>query len=139
MNDPNCIFCKIIAGQIPCKKVYEDDQVLAFLDIGPLAEGHLLIIPKSHYVTLDEMAPEAVASTTRVLPHLAGAVRKAMAAQGYNILQNNGKVSGQVVNHVHFHIIPRVESDGLGYRWNASAYPEGRADEVLGRIREALA
>lgn len=138
MRDPNCVFCKIITGEIPCKKLYEDGSVLAFLDIGPLAEGHLLVIPKEHYVTLDEMTPDAVAQTTRVLPRLAAAVQQATDAQGYNVLQNNGKVSGQAVRHVHFHIIPRVEDDGLGYRWNASEYPEGRADEVLARIQGAL-
>lgn len=138
MNNPTCIFCKIVAGEVPCHKVYEDEHVLAFLDIGPLAEGHLLVIPRKHYVTLEDMNPDQVAGTTRVLPALAGAVRRAVNAQGYNILQNNGKVAGQVVNHVHFHIIPRVESDGLGYRWNASQYPEGRAEEVLGKIKEVL-
>ncbi|MHC4675909.1 MAG: HIT family protein, partial [Planctomycetota bacterium] len=105
---------------------------------GPLADGHLLVIPKQHFSTLDEMSPDQVAAVTRHLPVLGRAVLKAVSAEGYNVLQNNGKVSGQEVLHVHFHIIPRVSADGLGYRWNASKYPEGRAEEVRRQIVGAL-
>lgn len=139
MNDPSCVFCKIVAGEIPAQRVFEDDAVLAFLDIGPLAEGHLLVIPKPHYVTLDEMSPDAVAAVTGRLPGLARAVLRVTGASGYNILQNNGRVSGQAVFHVHFHIIPRRENDGLGYRWNASQYPEGRAEALHRQLVEAMA
>ena len=138
MSESDCVFCKIVAGQIPSLKVFEDESTLAFVDIGPLAEGHLLVIPKQHFETLHEMSPDQVANITRHLPRLAQAVVKAVSAQGYNLLQNNGKVSGQQVLHVHFHIIPRVANDGLGYRWNASKYPEGRADEVRQQIINAL-
>ncbi len=136
--NPDCIFCKIVAGEVPCLKIYEDEHVLSFLDIGPLSDGHTLVIPKAHFVTLDEMPPETVERTTRVLPGLARAVQKATGAEGYNILQNNGKVSGQAVMHVHFHIIPRAEGDGLGYRWNAGTYPEGRAEAIHEAIRGEL-
>lgn len=138
-SDPNCIFCKIVAGQIPCMKVFEDARILAFLDIGPLAEGHLLVIPKTHAERLEQMSPDDVAAVVRHVPRLARAVLQVTGAAGYNLLQNNGKVSGQVVPHVHFHIIPRTDGDGLGYRWPASQYPEGRGEEVRKRMCEALA
>ena len=130
----SCVFCEIVAGQIPALKVFEDEFTLSFVDIGPLAEGHLLVIPKQHFETLHDMDPDEVAAITRHLPRLGQAVMKAVSAQGYNVLQNNGKVSGQEVPHVHFHIIPRVAADGLGYRWNAKKYPEGRAEEVRRKI-----
>ena len=134
----DCIFCKIAAGNIPCAKVYEDENCLAFLDINPLAEGHTLLIPKKHVETIYEMTPEAVAAVTRVLPTLSRAVQTGVKAKGLNILQNNGLCSGQVVGHVHFHLIPRAAADGLGYRWPAGKYPEGRAEEVRAMIAEAL-
>jgi len=138
MNDPSCVFCKIVAGEIPSLKVFEDSSVFAFLDIGPLAEGHLLVIPKKHFVSLSEMSDEDITGVTRHLPRLGRTVVEAVSAEGYNVLQNNGKVAGQEVQHVHFHIIPRKASDGLGYRWNASKYPEGKAEEVRRRIQEML-
>lgn len=130
MTDPSCIFCKIVAGEIPSMKVAETDAMFAFLDIGPLADGHLLVIPKDHYERLEQMEPAAVAAVTREVPRLARAVLEVTGAPAYNLLQNNGRESGQEVGHVHFHIIPRVAGDGLGYRWNASKYPEGRGEEL---------
>jgi histidine triad (HIT) family protein len=138
MSDPDCIFCKIVAGQIPALRVFEDEAVLAFLDVGPLAEGHVLVIPKRHYHRLEDMPADAVADLARHLPRLGRAVMKATSAPGYNVLQNNGREAGQVVGHVHVHIIPRAAGDGLGYRWNASKYPNGRADEVRQQLVAAL-
>jgi histidine triad (HIT) family protein len=137
-TDKNCVFCKIIAGEIPSMKICEDDVALAFLDIGPLAEGHVLVIPKEHHEQIDTMPGELVGKVTAHVPRLAKAVLAATGAEGYNVLQNNGKVSGQAVPHVHFHIIPRRASDGLGYRWNAGTYPEGRAEAVQQEILKAL-
>lgn len=134
----DCIFCKIAAGQIPSAKVYEDEHCLAFIDINPLAEGHTLLIPKEHFETIYQMPPDTAAAVTKALPRLARAVRQAVDAEGLNILQNNGLCSGQVVMHVHFHLIPRVPGDGLGYRWPAGRYPEGRLEEVCAMVAEAL-
>jgi len=134
----DCIFCKIIAGEIPALKVYENDAVLSFMDIGPLADGHLLVIPKRHYSRLDQMPSEEIAAIAKTLPKLADAVIAATGAEGYNILQNNGKVAGQAVDHVHFHIIPRVAEDGLGYRWNAKKYPQGKDKEMQQKILAEL-
>ncbi|NLX05929.1 MAG: HIT family protein [Phycisphaerae bacterium] len=133
-----CIFCRIVAGEVPSLKVYEDDSALAFLDIGPLAEGHVLVIPKRHYERLEEMPAEEVGAVTRHLPVLAKAVLKATGAGAYNVLQNNGEVAGQAVGHVHFHIIPRTSGDGLGYRWNATSYAAGRDRQLQEAIVSAL-
>lgn len=134
----DCIFCKIVAGQIPALKIYENDHVLSFMDIGPLADGHLLVIPKKHYSQLDQMPAEEVGQVAKALPILANAVVSATGAEGYNILQNNGRVAGQLVDHVHFHIIPRVAEDGLGYRWNAKKYPAGKDKEIQQKILAEL-
>jgi histidine triad (HIT) family protein len=138
MSDPSCIFCRIIQGEIPSMKVYEDDASFAFLDIGPLAEGHLLIVPKAHREQLDAMSAEEVAAVTRHLPRLARAVMAATGANAYNILQNNGKAAQQSVGHVHFHVIPRKEGDPLGYRWPSSSYPPGRGEELRQKVLAAL-
>src|SRR5687768_5586774 len=102
------IFTKILRGEIPCHKVYEDDQVLAFLDINPLSRGHTLVIPKEPAATLDQLSDEASAAIGRVLPRLARAVMAVSGARDYNILQNNGAPAHQAVFHVHFHIIPKT-------------------------------
>lgn len=137
-TDPTCIFCKIVAGQIPCQKIFEDADTLAFLDIGPLAEGHLLVIPKEHFARLDQMPAELAGRVLAHLPRLSQAVMQATGAPGFNILQNNDKVAQQEVPHVHFHIIPRQASDGLGYRWIKTPYGEGRVDAVREAILAAL-
>lgn len=139
MTDSDCVFCKIVNGQIPCTKVYEDDQAMAFLDIGPLADGHLLMIPKVHVASIYDMTPEHAAAMGRLMPQLARCVQSVTDAGGLNILQNNGQCAGQAVFHVHFHFIPRVDGDGLGYRWNAGTYTEGRADAIAQQMRSFLA
>ena len=122
------IFSKIIAGEIPCHKVYEDDAVLAFLDINPLSEGHTLVIPKEPAATLDVLSDEAAAAIGRVLPRIARAVMAATGTTEYNLLQNNGPRAHQAVFHVHFHIIPKESGGkGLGVGWKP-----GNIDQELG-------
>ena len=136
--DPNCIFCKIVAGEVPCATILDTDEALAFLDIGPLARGHVLLIPKHHVVKLDDMNASQAGAVLRHLPALARAVRQAVACEGYNILQNNGRVAHQEVMHVHFHIIPRDRGGAFSFNWPAGSYPPGRMDELAGKIRAAL-
>ncbi|MHC5082357.1 MAG: HIT family protein [Planctomycetota bacterium] len=138
MSDPNCIFCKIASGQIPCLRVYEDDHVLAFMDIGPVSDGHVLVISKEHHQRLDQMSPEAAMAVGKVLPAIAGAVQKSVDSEGYNLLCNNGSVAGQVVEHVHFHVIPRNANDGLFSQWPSYEYPEGKAEVIVEKIRQNL-
>jgi histidine triad (HIT) family protein len=130
----DCVFCRIVAGEIPCTKVFEDGLCLAFLDIGPISPGHTLLIPKAHYETIHQMPVDEAAHLARHIPVLAAAVQKAVSAEGINVLQNNGRCSGQEVFHVHVHLIPRWPEDGLGFRW-----PAKQADpEVLKQQAEAI-
>jgi len=113
-SDSSCIFCKIIQGGIPSHKVFEDDHTFAFMDINPLSDNHVLVIPKYHTEKLHELPPEEMASIGPALVKIS----KAIGAENYNILQNNGSLAHQVVKHVHFHIIPKPnKQDGLGIDW----------------------
>jgi histidine triad (HIT) family protein len=112
------IFSKILAGTIPCHRVYEDAHVLAFLDIAPLSPGHTLVIPKEPARTLDELSDDAAAALGRVLPRLCRAIKQVTGCAAYNVLQNNEALAHQAVFHVHFHIIPKPDdARGLGVRW----------------------
>lgn len=112
------IFSKILSGDIPCHKVYEDDLVLAFLDIGPLSYGHTLVIPKEEAATLDQLSDESSAAIGRVLPRLCRAIKAVTGAEQFNVLQNNGPMAHQAVFHVHFHIIPKPSGkQGLVIEW----------------------
>lgn len=139
MQNPECIFCKIIAGQIPATKIYEDDKVLAFMDIGPISDGHTLIVPKQHYEKVHECPPEVLADIGARLGKIAGAVASAINSDGYNVLCNNGRAAGQLVDHLHVHIIPRMTGDGVFNRWPAYKYPEGKIEKLAQRIRDNIA
>jgi histidine triad (HIT) family protein len=116
------VFDRIIAGSIPCHKVYEDAHVLAFLDIAPLSRGHTLVVPKEAAVTLDQLSDEAAAALGKVLPRLCRAVIAVTGVKDYNVLENNGSDAHQAVPYVHFHIIPKpAGAAGLGIRWPAGA------------------
>jgi histidine triad (HIT) family protein len=131
------IFSKIIRGEIPCAKVYEDDQVFSFLDIGPLSPGHTLVIPKEARAHLHELSDEAAGAIGRALPRICRAVLKATGATAYNVLQNNGAEAHQAVMHVHFHIIPKMpDGRGLGIAWSAGKLDDGAG--LAARIRAAL-
>lgn len=122
------IFAKILRGEIPSHKIYEDDHVLAFLDVMPIARGHTLVIPKEPAETLDKLSDEAAAAIGRVLPRISRAVLAATGATAFNVLQNNGPLAHQAVFHVHFHIIPKLdETTGLGIGWPAGKLEEGAA------------
>lgn len=124
------IFAKIIAGEIPCFRVYEDGHVLAFLDVNPLSRGHTLVIPKEPAETLDQLSDESAAAIGRVLPKLSRAILQATGAVAFNVLQNNGSTAHQAVMHVHFHIIPKYsDRSGLGIGWPARTLTaeEGKA------------
>ncbi|HTL35588.1 MAG TPA: HIT family protein [Kofleriaceae bacterium] len=120
------IFGKIIRGEIPCHRIYEDDKVLAFLDVGPLSRGHTLVIPKEPAETLDQLSDESAAAIGRVLPRLSRAVLAATGASAFNVLQNNKPLAHQAVFHVHFHIIPKFEDGkGLTMEWDATKLDSG--------------
>ncbi|HYC00716.1 MAG TPA: HIT family protein [Candidatus Limnocylindrales bacterium] len=133
------IFGKIIRGEVPCHRVYEDDHVLSFLDVNPISFGHTLVIPKEAKPFLHELGDESAAAIGRVLPRLCRAVMKATGAMAYNILQNNGHMAHQAVMHVHFHIIPRYEEAGLGIGWSPSKLSAEKAGELVAALSAALA
>jgi histidine triad (HIT) family protein len=120
------IFAKIVRGEIPCHRIYEDAAVLAFLDINPLSRGHTLVIPKEPAETIDQLSDDAAAAVGRVLPRIARAVLATTGARAFNILQNNGADAHQAVFHVHFHIIPRFDDGtGLGIEWTPTRLTDG--------------
>ena len=120
------VFAKILRGEIPCHRVYEDAAVLAFLDVNPIARGHTLVIPKEPVATLDQLSDESAAAIGRVLPRIARAVLAATGARAFNVLQNNGADAHQAVFHVHFHIIPKLDDgSGLGIGWKATKLTDG--------------
>jgi histidine triad (HIT) family protein len=128
----------MVAGQIPVAKIYEDDVVLAFLDIGPLSDGHTLVIPKRHFENLHDCPSDLLGQVCSRLGKVAGAVATAMKSDGYNLLCNNGRAAGQLVEHLHFHIIPRKAGDGVFNRWPAYKYQEGRIEEIANKIQRNL-
>ena len=132
------IFDSILDGEIPCHRVYEDEHVLAFLDIAPLAPGHTLVIPKERVAHLHELSDEQAAALGRVLPRIARAVLRATGATDYNVLQNNGTSAHQAVFHVHFHVLPRVGDQGLGIGWRAGKLRPDDGAELARRLRAEL-
>ncbi len=133
------IFSKIIRGEIPCHKVYEDALVFAFLDIFPVSRGHTLVVPKEPAATIDGLSDDASAAIGRVLPRIVRAVMGVTGATACNILQNNGEIAHQAVHHVHFHVIPKYpDGTGLGIGWKAgkldNAEGAAMAVKVAGRI-----
>jgi len=137
-SDPNCIFCKIIAGEIPCERIYEDDQVVAFLDIAPIAQGHALVVPRAHHEALLDTPPALLGDVMAAAQTVADAVVNATGAEGFNLFQFNGACAGQEVFHLHFHIIPRSPGDGVHFGWSRRPYAEGEMAAAAARIREAM-
>jgi histidine triad (HIT) family protein len=130
----NCVFCKIVRGELPSFKVYEDDKTLAFLDIHPVSPGHTLVVPKAETArNIFDVTPEDWGATTETARKVAHAVEKAMRADGVNIMMNNRPHAGQVVDHPHIHIIPRYKGDGLSM-WKHNEYKEGEAESVKAKI-----
>ncbi|MCL4220693.1 MAG: HIT family protein [Phycisphaerales bacterium] len=136
------IFSKIIRNEIPAQRVYEDEKCIAILDINPLSEGHTLLIPKEPAESLDALSDNSAAALGRALPRLARAICKATGAQAYNVLLNNGADAGQVVPHVHFHIVPRFQGRrggaGLSMRWTTHPADPEQASDLGRRIARLL-
>ena len=133
------LFSKIIRGDIPCHKLYEDEHVFSFLDINPLSPGHALVIPKKPVVTLAELDDESAAAIGRVLPRLCRALCAVTGIEDYNVLQNNGKLAHQAIMHVHFHIIPKPRDDGgLGIKWPAKKLESAEGARLAEAIVAAL-
>ena len=134
MTDPDCIFCKIVAGEIPSHKIDEDDRTIAFMDINPWTRGHALVIPKEHSRNLYDIAGEDLAAVAAAAQRLALRVRDRLGAEGINVLQSNEPVAMQTVFHYHVHVIPRYSDDGL----RLPAHPKPAVHEELAALAEEL-
>ena len=117
ITDPNCIFCKIIAGDIPSKTVYEDDDFKAILDVSPAAKGHVIILPKNHAKDVLALSDDDASKIFAVAKKIAKVQMEAFGCDGVNILQNNGEAAGQTVFHLHVHVIPRFKDDTVNIKW----------------------
>jgi len=132
----DCIFCKIIAGKIPCDKVYEDADTLAFLDINPASLGHTLVMPKVHAETLDKLNEKDLKSLIITAQKVSKAISR--FSEGYNLIQNNKEVAGQIVHHVHFHIVPRNKGDGIHWSRPNPKFSEQETKQIQNKIKTLL-
>ena len=137
-SDPDCIFCKIIAGEIPCFKLYEDDATLSFMDINPASDGHALVIPKEHGRDVYAISDEAIAATMQTAKKIAGAVAKTLQPGGLNLLQCNGPAAAQSVMHFHMHVLPRQDGDDLKLNWGPKPGNMDAIAALAERIRANL-
>ena len=137
-RDPDCIFCKIVAGAVPCFKLFEDDETLAFMDINPVHDGHCLVIPKAHFPTVFDIAPEAFAATARTTGRVAKAVNQAIRPDGLSLIQANGPGAAQSVGHFHLHVLPRRLNDGIAINWQPKPGDHAHISVIAGRIRAFL-
>ncbi len=133
-----CIFCEIANGRIPSATVYEDDDFRAILDIAPAHKGHVILLPKAHAANLFEVDDAIAGRALPVAKKIAAALKEVTGCAGINILQNNGEAAGQTVFHLHIHIIPRFEGDGILPVWPQGSYADGEAAELAAKISAAM-
>ena len=131
-----CVFCKIAKGEIPAAKVYEDKDVISFLDIMPANKGHCLVVPKEHYETLLDIPDNLLHTLMKSTKKIAKALSLSIGNGSYNIIMNNGKVSGQLVAHAHIHIIPRFKGDRLRISWSHKKYDDKEMEEFQEKIKK---
>lgn len=139
MKDNNCVFCKIIKGQIPSSIIYEDEYALAFLDIAPFMKGHSIVVPKIHYMNLLDFPEDEMVHYFSAVKKVAAKLKDNLAADGINIMQNNFKAAGQVVNHLHSHVMPRWENDrAFPFRVKKQEMSKEELSEILKKINTSL-
>ncbi len=135
----NCVFCGIVAGDIPADKVYEDDRVIAFLDIAPINKGHVLVVPREHFFGITATPAETQARMMQVAARLGAALLRAVGADGFNLILSNGACAGQVVQHVHLHVVPRFPDDGISLPARSVPYEsDSEKDQIIERIRKRM-
>ena len=130
----SCIFCKIIAGEIPSFRVYEDENTLAILDINPVNPGHTLVLSKKHLANIEAADETALCQIMKTVKKVGESLKKNLAVAGYNVLENNDPIAGQIVPHLHFHVTPRTANDGLKL-WPQKKYASGEAEAILNKIK----
>ena len=131
-----CIFCKIIEGELPCYKVYEDKRVIAFLDINPINKGHVLVVPKEHYNNLLDTPKDLLKDLVIVIQKLTPDILEAIGAKDFNLGLNNGRAAGQIVDHVHFHVIPRFSGDNL-HHWPGKTFTDEEMKRIAHNIQKS--
>lgn len=130
-----CIFCQIVEGKIPATRVYEDERTLAFMDINPINDGHVLVIPRTHAETIFDISPGDFSAVSSATKKVAEAIRQALQPEGLNLLQSNGEAASQVIPHFHLHLIPRWKGDGKGFDWKLVKGDPDRIRATADRIR----
>ena len=133
----DCVFCKIVAGEIPSYKVYENESTMAFLDIAPVSQGHVLVISKNHLTNLENIPDEELCKLIKTVKKIGQALKNGLDIEGYSVNVNNDPVAGQIIPHIHFHLIPRSKNDELKL-WPQGKYKEGEAEMVLKKIKNCL-
>jgi histidine triad (HIT) family protein len=134
----DCVFCKIIVGEIPAARLVETDRAISFLDINPVNPGHALVMPKRHVASLLDLTQDELHVTSFLAKRVAGAVCEATGSPAFNILQNDGTAAGQLIGHVHFHVIPRKPDDGFALGWRQLSYEEGELEALQAAVKRAL-
>ena len=134
----NCIFCKIVAGEISSTKIFENEHVMAFLDIAPAVKGHTLVIPKKHSENIYDITKKDLQEVISAVQKVSKAAKKGLKADGVNILQSNESIEGQVVFHIHFHVFPRFNGDNKSFKWSRIEYKENEVKEVADKIKNSL-
>jgi histidine triad (HIT) family protein len=137
-KDPNCIFCKLVAKQIPATVVHEDEHTLAFMDIGQVNPGHVLVAAKTHAESIYGLDDSSAAAVFRSAAHVARGIRSAFSPPGLSVYQANGKPAGQTVMHFHIHLVPRQEGDGMALSWPVKNPPRDKLEEYAAKIRAGL-
>lgn len=135
----DCIFCEIIRGEIPSARVLETDDVLAFLDINPVSKGHTLVIPKAHYASFPEIPADLLARLGEALQKIGAAAKSQLNSAGFNILLNNERAAGQLIDHSHFHLIPRNEADGVMDWPEVHPYTQGEMESIRAKLASGIA
>ena len=136
MKQDNCIFCKIIAGEIPSHTLYEDEQFKVILDVGPATKGHALILPKEHYANLYELPEDVAMNVMKLAKKMIQVMTDRLGCDGFNLVQNNGEVAGQTVFHFHLHLIPRYKDDGEILKYNVKSFSQEELSEIKKQITE---
>ncbi len=131
----DCVFCKIVLGEIFSFKVFESENAFAFLDINPASKGHSLVVPKKHFENFEDVSEQVLKELILSVQRTAKAVKKAVGCSGFNIFVSNGKSAGQVIFHLHFHIVPRFENDSVGLNWNTVSFAEKELEQLALKIK----
>jgi histidine triad (HIT) family protein len=134
----NCIFCKIISGEIPSAVIYEDEDFKVIMDISPAAKGHAVILSKKHFANLFEVDDQIASKALLVARMVAAAMKEELGCEGLNLLQNNGEAAGQTVFHFHIHLIPRYRGDSINMNWEQGKYENGEAEKIAVKLAERI-